>query len=45
MNLSTKEMAPLMNISIRGVEVARYRLRKKLDLEGSVNLNEFMLKF
>lgn len=45
MNLSTKEMAPLMNISIRGVEVARYRLRKKLDLDGSVNLNEFMLKF
>ena len=45
MNLSTKEMAPLMNISIRGVEVARYRLRKKLDLDGSINLNDFMLKF
>ena len=45
MNLSTKEMAPLMNISIRGVEVARYRLRKKLNLEGNINLNEFMLKF
>ncbi len=45
MNLSTKEMAPLMNISIRGVEVARYRLRKKIGLESSVNLNEFMLNF
>ncbi len=45
MNLSTKEMAPLMNISIRGVEVARYRLRKKLGLDSSVNLNEFMLNF
>ena len=45
MNLTTKEMAPLMNISIRGVEVARYRLRKKLNLDSGVNLNEFMLKF
>ncbi len=45
MNLSTKEIAPLMNISIRGVEVARYRLRKKIDLPSNVNLNEFMLKF
>jgi len=45
MNLSTKEMAPLMNISIRGVEVARYRLRKKIGLDSSVNLNEFMLNF
>ena len=44
MNLSTKEIAPLMNISIRGVEVARYRLRKKLDLESTVNLNKFMLE-
>ena len=29
MNLSTKEIAPLMNISVRGVEISRYRLRKK----------------
>ncbi len=43
MNLSTKEIVPLMNISIRGVEVARYRLRKKLGLDSSDNLNEFML--
>lgn len=45
MNLSTKEIAPLMNISIRGVEVARYRLRKKLSLGSTVNLNKFMLEF
>ena len=44
MNLSTKEIAPLMNISIRGVEVARYRLRKKLDLDSTINLNKFMLE-
>lgn len=45
MNLSTKEIAHLLNISVRGVEIARYRLRKKLDLERSVNLQEFILKF
>jgi DNA-binding CsgD family transcriptional regulator/ligand-binding sensor domain-containing protein len=45
MNLSTKEIAYLMNISPRGVEIARYRLRKKLQLERSANLQEFILKF
>lgn len=45
MNLSTKEMAYLMNISARGVEISRYRLRKKLNLERSENLQEFILKF
>lgn len=43
MNLTTKEIAPLMNISIRGVEVGRYRLRKKIGLESNVNLTEFMM--
>lgn len=45
MNLSTKEIAYLMNISVRGVEIARYRLRKKLNLERSENLQEYILKF
>lgn len=45
MNLSTKEIAPLLNISVRGVEISRYRLRKKMELESSVNLNEFMINF
>jgi ligand-binding sensor domain-containing protein/DNA-binding CsgD family transcriptional regulator len=45
MNLSTKEIAHLMNISTRGVEIARYRLRKKLNLQRSENLQEFVLKF
>lgn len=45
MNLTTKEIAPLLNISVRGVEISRYRLRKKLDLDKSVNLNEFMNQF
>jgi ligand-binding sensor domain-containing protein/DNA-binding CsgD family transcriptional regulator/cell division protein FtsB len=42
MNLTTKEIAQLMNISVRGVEISRYRLRKKLELPREVNLNEFM---
>ena len=45
MNLSSKEIANLMNISVRGVEIARYRLRKKIHLERSDNLQEFILKF
>ncbi len=44
MNLSTKEIAPLMNISVRGVEASRYRLRKKLDLPNDANLTEFMME-
>lgn len=43
MNLSSKEIAPLMNISFRGVELHRYRLRKKLELHQDENLNKFML--
>ena len=42
MNLSTKELAPLLNISIRGVETGRYRLRRKLNIDGSTDLHEFM---
>lgn len=43
LNLSTKEIAQLMNISVRGVETSRYRLRKKLDLANEVNLFDFLL--
>jgi DNA-binding CsgD family transcriptional regulator len=42
MNLMSKEIAPLLNISIRGVEIARYRIRQKLDLESKANLTEFL---
>ncbi len=45
LNLSTKEIAQLMGNSVRGVEVARYRLRKKLELPQDINLNEFMIEF
>ena len=43
MNLSTKEMAQLMNISVRGVEVSRYRLRKKLELATEVSLFDYLI--
>ncbi len=43
MNLSTKEIAPLLNISIRGVEISRYRLRKKFDIERIENLTDFLM--
>ena len=43
MNLSTKEIAQLMNISVRGVEISRYRLRKKLGIASEVNLFDYLL--
>jgi ligand-binding sensor domain-containing protein len=45
LNLSTKELAPLLNISVRGVEISRYRLRKKLNLTEDINLNDFMMNY
>lgn len=42
MDLVSKEIAPLLNISIRGVEINRYNLRKKMGLNRSVNLSEFL---
>jgi ligand-binding sensor domain-containing protein/DNA-binding CsgD family transcriptional regulator len=45
MNLSTKEIAQLMNISVRGVEISRYRLRKKLQIPTETNLFEYLLHF
>ena len=43
MNLSTKEMAPALGISARGVEIKRYRLRKKLGLDADSNLVQYMM--
>lgn len=38
-------MATLMNVSLRGVEASRYRLRKKLGLDSEVNLTEFFMGY
>lgn len=43
LNLSSKEIAPLLNISVKSVEIKRYRLRKKMDLPRETNLVEYIL--
>lgn len=43
LNMDTKEIASLLSVSIRSVENNRYRLRKKLALEPSQNLNEYLI--
>lgn len=43
MNLSSKEIAQLENISVRGVEISRYRLRKKLGIPTETNLFDFLM--
>jgi len=43
LNLSSKEIAPLINISVRSVEIKRYRLRKKMDLPHEQGLVEYIL--
>ena len=42
LNLSTKAIADLLNLSIRGVESSRYRLRKKLSIANEVSLSDFL---
>lgn len=44
LNLSSKEIAPLLNISVRSVEVKRYRLRKKMNLPHESSLTDYILK-
>lgn len=43
LNLSSKEIAPLLNISVKSVEIKRYRLRKKMDLDRETNLTDYIL--
>ncbi|MCG8582757.1 MAG: hypothetical protein MI866_22730 [Bacteroidales bacterium] len=42
-NLTSKDIAPLLGITVRGVENHRYRLRKKLGLSAEDNLIDFIL--
>ena len=43
LNLTSKEIAPLLNISTKSVEVRRYRLRKKLKISHKVNLTDYII--
>ena len=45
LNLSSKEIAPLLNISVHSVEIKRYRLRKKMGLERSQGIVEYIMTF
>ncbi len=42
LGFSTKEIAPLLNISPKSVEIMRYRLRKKMDINQGENLIQFI---
>lgn len=44
LNLSSKEIAPLLNISVKSVEIKRYRLRKKMALPREMNLVDYILE-
>ncbi len=44
LNLSSKEIAPLLNISHKSVEIKRYRLRKKMNLDAKANLTHHILE-
>lgn len=44
LNLSSKEIAPLLNISHKSVEVKRYRLRKKMGLDHEQSLTNYILE-
>lgn len=41
MGLLTKEIAPIMGLTMRGAEMLRYRMRQKMELDAQVNLKEF----
>ncbi len=45
LNLSIKEMAALLNVSIQGIEKSKYRLKKRLQLGIEDDLTEFLRTF
>jgi len=44
LNLTSKDIASLMNISLKGVEAARSRIRKKIQLPQNQSLTSFMIE-
>lgn len=45
LNYASKDIAAMQGVSVRGIETARYRLRKKLNLSEEENLNDFLIGF
>jgi DNA-binding CsgD family transcriptional regulator len=45
LNYNTKEIASILNISIKGVQAQRYKLRKRLEISEDISLNEFFSNF
>ncbi|MGL5958831.1 MAG: triple tyrosine motif-containing protein, partial [Phocaeicola sp.] len=45
LNLSTKDISQFTNLTIRGVEAARYRIRKKMEIPEGVSLVDFLIDF
>ena len=45
LNLATKDIARFSGLSVRGVEGARYRLRKKFNLAEGQSLIDFLIDF
>ncbi len=44
LNMSSKQIAPLLNISPQSVEIKRFRLRKKIGIAHNENLTDYFLK-
>ncbi len=44
MGLSSKDIAPLVNISYKSVEMARYRMRKKIGLDPEMSLTDYLAR-
>ena len=45
LHLTTKDIARRLNLSVRGVETRRYRLRKKLNLDNQIALSQFLEEY
>ena len=45
LNLSSKDIASLLKLSLRGVETSRYRIRKKMNLEQDENLADVIMRY